>query len=48
MQNRNYKPVTITLPPEELKEAKALLPYGEARTLSALIRMALRMLPRSK
>lgn len=48
MQKRNYKPVTITIPKDELTNAKKMLPYGEARTLSALIRMALKMLPRMK
>jgi len=46
MQNRNFKPVTITIPPSELEYARTLLPYDEARTLSALIRIAIKKLPR--
>lgn len=45
---RSFKPVTITIPPEELKDAQDLLPYGEARTFSALVRLALGKLPRPK
>lgn len=41
---RNYKPITITIPPEELERAREMLPYGEARSLSALIRLALKKL----
>lgn len=47
MQKRNYKPITITIPPDELEAARALLPYGkhgEIRSLSGLIRLALKRL----
>jgi hypothetical protein len=41
---RTFKQVTITIPTKEHKEALKLLPHGEARTFSALIRLALKNL----
>lgn len=43
---RNHKLVTITIPPEEHDEALKKLPYGEIRTFSALVRHAIRKLPK--
>ena len=45
---RNHKQITITIPPNEHKAALKKLPYGEARTFSSLVRLALSLLPRKK
>jgi len=42
------KRINITIPIEEHKAALSLLPYGQVRTFSALIRLALQQLPKKK
>ncbi len=47
-QKRNNKVYSVTMPPAEHDEAEARLPYGEVQTFSALVRLALKMLPKLK
>lgn len=40
--------INITIPQEEYEEAKEKIPYGEARTFSAIVRVALKKLQPKK
>lgn len=49
MQKRTYKPRSVTMPDDEYEAALKKLPYGankEVETFSALVRLALKLLPK--